>query len=182
MRENSSQKGRSCLTYFDLVLEAWLCYFHHSVGHKSANNFVEEEIETTFPNRSVKVILRRVCGMQVNFVVKLENTSPTLSEFLTWCFAKGGCSVNVCKINEIKAVCLKMCFNVKDQPNKFSQMALKYTAPTLWNRYSCNFKSFKTSLTLIRHVNNCVCRLALGSSIYIICGGICVLCCLICLH
>lgn len=68
-----------------------------SVGHKGPRDIVVEEIETTFPNRSVKVILRRACGMEVNFVVKLENTSPTPSEFLTWCCAKGGCSANAGK-------------------------------------------------------------------------------------
>lgn len=40
--------------------------------------------------------------MEVNLVFKLENTSPTLSEFLTWCFTKGWSLVNVCKINKIK--------------------------------------------------------------------------------
>ena len=48
--------------------------------------------------------------MGVNFVVELEMQSVTSSEFLTWCFAKGGCSLNVCQISKIKALFLEVQF------------------------------------------------------------------------
>ena len=43
-------------------------------------------------------------------MVDLEMQSVTSSEFLTWCFAKGGCSVNVCQISKIKALFLEVQF------------------------------------------------------------------------
>lgn len=74
-------------------------------------------------------------------------------------------------------------FKWKTNPATLVKETLLHTLPALWNRY-CNFKSIKRkmSLTLIRPVNNCLSRLALGNIICVICGGAWVLCCLICLQ
>ena len=82
-------------------------------------------------------------------MVDLEMQSVTSSEFLTWCFAKGGCSVNVCQISKIKALFLEVQFvNLKIctyESYKFCliapQIALRHCSKETQGegQYTCDF-------------------------------------------